>query len=193
MADYSLHSYIDENEFKSNLDSFYQVFESNEEFKRGLALVELIVKLLHLADVTTNGENFGYLMPEKILKIVDFIILHESYLNSDYEVYKYYLGDSNNISLKSKSCFLPIYQNLNQNIQTKKIIAKKLVDNELQEFELNLNKAECFVQDFISIKHNSVYLYQNQQEKEDDLLDLSYYVKNIKNSFDTFCKILKDL
>ncbi len=193
MADYSLHSYIDENEFKSNLDSFYQVFESNEEFKRGLALVELIVKLLHLADVTTNGENFGYLMPEKILKIVDFIILHESYLNSDYEVYKYYLGDSNNISLKSKSCFFPIYQNLNQNIQTKKIIAKKIVYNELQEFQLNLNKAECFVQDFISIKHNSVYLYQNQQEKEDDLLDLSYYVKNIKNSFDTFCKILKDL
>jgi hypothetical protein len=140
LADYSLHSYIDENEFKSNLDSFYQVFESNEEFKRGLALVELIVKLLHLADVTTNGENFGYLMPEKILKIVDFIILHESYLNSDYEVYKYYLGDSNNISLKSKSCFFPIYQNLNQNIQTKKIIAKKIVDNELQEFQLNLNK-----------------------------------------------------
>ena len=63
----------------------------------------------------------------------------------------------------------------------------------MQEFQLNLNKAECFVQDFISIKHNSVYLYQNQQEKEDDLLDLSYYVKNIKNSFDTFCKILKDL
>ncbi len=79
-----------------------ELFKQNDHDKKlaiCLVLVELLVKLQHLADVTTDSENFGYLMPEKCIQIIDFKVLKEMYYSIDYNMNKLNTGIITNINM----------------------------------------------------------------------------------------------
>lgn len=167
-----------------------ELFKQNDhdqKLARCLVLVELLVKLLHLADVTTNSENFGYVMPEKSIQIIDFTILEEMYYPIN--VYEYFLGESKNVSLNSRSYFYPLYFNLNADSVIKENLAKMIIQKELIDFKSMLYEAECFVKTYVSDEKNSALFFQDMN-KEFDLLDLHKYSVNIEANFDTFCKKL---
>jgi len=71
-------------------------------------MVDLIAKFLNLTDLTTNGENFGFLLPEKTIRIVDFII--DTRYREDFNVYQRVLGKLKDKSIENKTCFQKLFQ-----------------------------------------------------------------------------------
>ena len=68
-------------EFSKNLLKFTEKYKNNETYTRGLILLDLVNKLLNLNDLTTNAENYGFIVlallfikPSLEIKIVDFYL-----------------------------------------------------------------------------------------------------------------------
>lgn len=172
------------------MENFFEVFRQDDDgFKSGLLLVDLIAKLLSLTDVTTNGENFGFLLPEKSVKIIDFII-GEQHSDPDYSVYERILGGKIDLSLDEKCRYKIFYANLNENLNLKLRLIKSLIKTELKNFVTILDDAELFVIKYASEKSNEVCLFTDE-EKKIQLNILKKYTNIIKSRFEMFCEKIK--
>ena len=175
------YDYATDCEFKSKLNRFTEDFKKNKLFIRGLILLDLINKLLNLSDLTTNGENYGFEIPNGHLKILDFSV-QENKKNQNFNVYTNFLSSIN------KSSFIPLYQFINENKELKLSVAKDIVVNELSHFKTKIDKAMCRTCDFL--EKNSSNLFSNIENKTNVFNDLNIYVENILESFDEFLKAL---
>ena len=178
------YDYATDCEFKSKLNRFTEDFKKNKLFIRGLILLDLINKLLNLSDLTTNGDNYGFEIPNEHLKIVDFSV-QENKKNQKFNVYENFLSS---YSVINKSSFIPLYQFINENKELKLSVAKDIVLNELSHFKTKIDKAMCLTCDFL--EKNASNLFSNVENKTNVLNDLNIYVENILESFDEFLKAL---
>jgi hypothetical protein len=175
------YDYNNDLSFKNKLDQFTVEFKKDNDLIKGLILLDMISKLLNLQDLTTKGENYGFMKcnSSNQLIIVDFL-LQPDVKNQDYNVFENFIDSQSDIN---KTSYIPLFQFINENKDLKKAQARDIISNELKDFGCCINKANDLTLKFID--DNKQKLFKND-EYETMKAAINIYVRNVLNNFDDF-------
>lgn len=176
--DYFHDLHHDEN-FTKNTKEFVENFLADDQYKQGLIYLDLVNKMLYLRDLTTNGENYGFLRKE--IKIVDFSFL-ANFDEENFHLYERFLGRNIDASIIDKAYLIPIFDLINKNKPYKIEIAKKLIQS--INFQESIQKAKLETDKYIEANYKK--LFATPAEKETVDKELNVYITNMTTNFQAF-------
>jgi len=137
------YDYNNDLSFKNKLNECTVGFKKDNNLIKGLILLDLINRLLNLQDLSTNGENYGFMKcnASNQLRIVDFF-LQPNVKNQNYNVFQNFIDSQSDIK---KTSYIPIFQFINENKDLKKAQVRDIILDELKDFQCCINEAKEFL------------------------------------------------
>lgn len=176
-------------------ENFQNDFDNSYENKQELIKADFLSKLFILGDITTNGENIGFIKENSKykLKIVDFCHKIDNFGQSFIEAYDFYdsFVNSTKSSLNTKGEFSKYFARLD--VSMRKLTALDI----LKEYDIKkaISESQKWTIDYVNNNYKNLYMkdlklknFSLDDIRKNNLGEFEEYIETILGKLDIFIK-----